>query len=79
MPDWWETFNGFNPKSANGDFSESNGDANGDGYTNLEDYLNWMATPFRDQDGASVTISLADYYKGFTSGNTYAAVSLLPT
>jgi hypothetical protein len=76
MPDWWETFNGFNPKSANGDFSESNGDANGDGYTNLEDYLNWMATPhFETKTGASVTISLADYYIGFTNGNTYTAVS----
>src|SRR5262249_34960078 len=32
-----------NPNSAPGDFSDSNADPDGDGYTNLEDYLNWLA------------------------------------
>ena len=36
MPDEWETMQGFDP----GDGSDGNGDANGDGYTNLEEYLN---------------------------------------
>lgn len=35
MPDSWETANGFDPNSA-----DNNGDADGDGYTNLEEYLN---------------------------------------
>jgi pectate lyase len=36
MPDWWEQLHGLNPGSA----SDRNGDYNGDGYTNLEKYLN---------------------------------------
>ncbi len=36
MPDVWETLHGLNPSDA----SDGPADANGDGYTNLEDYLN---------------------------------------
>ena len=43
MPDTWETAHGFNPAVA-----DDKGDADGDGYTNLEEYLNevaaWPAT-----------------------------------
>jgi hypothetical protein len=43
MPDAWETAHGFNPNVA-----DDTGDADGDGYTNLEEYLNevaaWPAT-----------------------------------
>ena len=35
MPNAWEIANGFNPNVA-----DNNGDADGDGYTNLEEYLN---------------------------------------
>lgn len=48
MPDWWEILQGTNPRSPAGDFSESNADADRDGYTNLEEYLNWMAAPHYD-------------------------------
>ncbi|QEG35767.1 hypothetical protein Pr1d_30730 [Bythopirellula goksoeyrii] len=44
MPKWWEKRQGLNPNSAPNDFSESNDDANGDGYTNIEEYHQWMAT-----------------------------------
>ncbi|HSV26772.1 MAG TPA: hypothetical protein VLH60_02670, partial [Sedimentisphaerales bacterium] len=43
MPDWWEVMNGLNPNSPSGDFSDANGDLNEDGYTNLEEYLNYLA------------------------------------
>ena len=33
----------LNPNSPAGDFSDANGDLNGDGYTNLEEYLNSLA------------------------------------
>lgn len=45
IPDFWEKMIGTNPNSGSGDFSDSNADPDGDGYTNLEDYLNWMAEP----------------------------------
>ncbi|HWA27198.1 MAG TPA: Ig-like domain-containing protein, partial [Lacunisphaera sp.] len=38
MPDWWEQAAGTNPGVA-----DNNGDLNGDGYTNLENYLNALA------------------------------------
>lgn len=37
MPDSWETANGMNPNSA-----DNNGDIDGDGFTNLEEYLDWI-------------------------------------
>lgn len=40
MPDQWETENGLNPDNP----ADRNGDANGNGYTNLEEYLNSIVT-----------------------------------
>jgi hypothetical protein len=40
LPDDWEIKKGLSPNSPAGDFSDANGDPDGDGYTNLEDYLN---------------------------------------
>lgn len=39
MPNVWEVRNGFNPD----DPADGPMDGDGDGYTNLEDYLNWLA------------------------------------
>ncbi|MBR2114238.1 MAG: polysaccharide lyase, partial [Prevotella sp.] len=36
MPDEWETRYGLNPNNA----GDANGDCNGDGYTNIEKYIN---------------------------------------
>ncbi|CAG7654996.1 OmpL47-type beta-barrel domain-containing protein [Paenibacillus allorhizosphaerae] len=41
MPDAWEMAKGQNPNNS----EDRNGDRNGDGYTNLEDYLNELAEP----------------------------------
>jgi hypothetical protein len=40
MPNFWETMYGTNPSVA-----DNNGDLNGDGYTNLEAYLQYAAVP----------------------------------
>ena len=40
MPDEWEKANGLNPN----DPSDANGDCNGDGYTNIEKYINGIST-----------------------------------
>ncbi|MFW5831141.1 MAG: pectate lyase, partial [Prolixibacteraceae bacterium] len=41
MPDYWELMRGLNPNNT----EDRNGDYNGDGYTNLETYLNEIAIP----------------------------------
>lgn len=45
LPNWWETLHGSNPNSALNDFSDANADVNTDGYTALEEYLEWMSVP----------------------------------
>jgi hypothetical protein len=40
LPNAWEVEHGTNPNSPAGDFADSSADPDGDGYTNLEDYLN---------------------------------------
>jgi pectate lyase len=40
MPDFWELAMGLDPS-----VKDNNEDPDGDGYTNLEDYLNWLAQP----------------------------------
>ena len=40
MPNFWETTLGLNPLIAG-----NNNDRDGDGYTDLEEYLNWLAAP----------------------------------
>ena len=41
MPDAWEASHGLEPD----DPDDRNGDRDGDGYTNLEEYLNSLCTP----------------------------------
>lgn len=61
MPDWWEKAKGLNP-----DIADNNEDPDGDGYTNLEDYLNWMAAPhFFIPTGKKLTIDMAKYFAGY--------------
>ena len=43
MPDAWEKKNGLNPN----DPSDANGDITGDGYTNIEKYINGISTKTR--------------------------------
>lgn len=67
MPDWWESLKGLNPNSAANDFTECNADPDGDGYTNLEDYLNWLATPnVQVAAGASVDVDLQALAIGYS-------------
>ncbi len=65
MPDYWEdSITGLNSAVA-----DNNGDLNGDGYTNLEDYLNWLAAPHANvEKNESVDIDLINYTSGFDAG-----------
>jgi len=46
MPDAWETEYGLNPRDA----SDASSDLNGDGYTNIEDFINGLAPNAPKQD-----------------------------
>ena len=65
MPDWWEHCVGSDPQNAN-----HNDDPDGDGWTLLEDYLEFMAHPYVIvQPRQSVTIDLREHFAGFFGQN----------
>lgn len=71
MPDWWERLNGLDPNVA-----DNNTDADGDGFTALEDYLNWMAEPnFHFNTGsATPAIALNKYFAGYPTEAVFSIV-----
>ncbi|MGC3991194.1 MAG: autotransporter-associated beta strand repeat-containing protein [Chthoniobacteraceae bacterium] len=77
MPDDWESAKGLNAASAADGASTSSS-----GYTNLEDYLNWLALPhaFVGKNTAaaasSLDIDLTQYAAGFPSGATFTVSSI---
>ena len=65
MPDWWEQLIGSNPSVAN-----QNDDPNSDGWTLLEDYLEFMAHPYLlVNQGATETLDVKPYFAGFYGQN----------
>jgi hypothetical protein len=78
LPDWWESRAGTNLHSPAGDFSDSNGDPDGDGYTRLDDYLVWISKPhFFTSPGTAVTIDLGQAFAGYTSSPTYTSSNVV--
>jgi len=68
LPDWWENMRGLNPNSAPGDFSDANADLQGDEYTELDRYLNYMAGIHYDcTNTATLDVGLVQFTKGFTN------------
>lgn len=67
LPDWWEKQIGTSINSASGDFSNSNTDSDLDGFTNLDNYLEWMANPhFNTPLNQAIQIDLAPYVRGYS-------------
>ena len=65
MPDWWEKTIGSDPNTAN-----NNDDPDHDGWTLLEDYLDFMAHPYVIiQPNASGTLDVKPYFAGFYGQN----------
>ena len=65
MPDWWEKATNSNPNTAN-----QNEDSDGDGWTSLEDYLEFMAHPYLVIEvNGSGTLDLKPYFAGFFGQN----------
>ena len=66
LPNWWEEAKGLNVNSAANDFSDANSDKDKDGFTQLDDYLDWMAKPhFFIHIGEKLTLEAKDYFKGY--------------
>ena len=65
MPDWWEQCINSNPGVAN-----HNEDPDGDGWTLLDDYLDFMAHPYiMIEPNGSGNIDLRPYFAGFFGQN----------
>ncbi|PXY43747.1 T9SS type A sorting domain-containing protein [Flavobacterium hydrophilum] len=78
LPNWWETIKGTNLNSGTGDFSDSNTDTDLDGYTNLNDYLQWMSLPHYDSpDGSKISINIQKLSRGFTTGVNYSVSNVV--
>lgn len=76
LPNWWEKMFGLDTNSTSGDFSNANKDRDGTGYTELERFLEWLATPNYKFDGTeSQVIDLSAFTKGYDNG-TYSLVSV---
>lgn len=72
MPDWWEKANGLNP-----DVADNNKDEDRDGYTALEDYLNWLAEPhYIISNTQPYTINLKNLFAGFDNEPSYTVNSV---
>ena len=62
IPNWFERLTGTNPDVAN-----NNDDRDEDDYTDLEEYLNWVALPNFLISGAQLKVKLADFFAGYTN------------
>lgn len=72
LPDWWEAVYGLGATSGAASLSEANADPDGDGYTHLEEYLEWMDRPhyFLPADTA-LEIDLGQYTRGYELDPVY--------
>ena len=71
IPTWFETIMGTDPQVAN-----NNADTNHDGWTELEDYLEFMSHPYTVLNGGETAeVDVAQYFAGFTSSPVYTVSS----
>ena len=72
LPDWWEEIRGMNVSSPSQDFSDSNADPDGDGYTELEHYLDFLAQPhIIVNPGETATVDVKALFAGYTNKPVY--------
>ncbi|WP_163712454.1 T9SS type A sorting domain-containing protein [Mangrovibacterium lignilyticum] len=77
LPNWWENYYNLNINSVEGDYSEANQDLDSDGYTELEDYLQWMAKPhFIQSVNKPITINLTEFFKGYEATASFVAANV---
>ncbi|OQP44888.1 pectate lyase [Niastella yeongjuensis] len=72
LPNWWETLYGLNTNSGAGDFSDANSDTDLDGYTQLDNYLEWMGGPhYFGAPATALNIDITALSKGYNSSPTF--------
>lgn len=68
LPNWWEDIRGTDPRTRTRDFVETISDMEGDGYTELERYLDFMAQPHVWLAPAAQTvIDVKKLFAGYTN------------
>ncbi|WDF57827.1 T9SS C-terminal target domain-containing protein [Flavobacterium sp. KACC 22758] len=72
LPNWWEKAFGLNENSKAGDFSDANQDTDKDGFTQLDNYLDWLAQPhyFINLKDKKV-LNASDHFKGYENKPAY--------
>ena len=77
LPDWWERAKDLNPQSEKKDFTDSNLDEDRDGFTQLDDYLDWMAKPhYFLTKGEKLELELVQLFRGFEEKPVYEIESV---
>ena len=72
LPTWWEKAKGLNENSKAGDFSDTNSDTDKDGFTQLDNYLDWMAQPhYFVNSGKKTSLTVSDFFKGYEKKPVY--------
>jgi len=72
LPNWWEKAFGLNENSKAGDFSDANQDTDKDGFTQLDNYLDWLAQPHHFvNSGDKKVLNAVDYFKGYENKPVY--------
>ncbi|SEO85921.1 hypothetical protein [Niastella yeongjuensis] len=72
LPDWWERLKRLSTHSTPGDFSDANTDRDKDGFTEMEDFLEFTGGPhYFTQPFRLLKIDLAALTAGYTNAPTY--------
>lgn len=72
LPNWWEKSFGLNENSKAGDFSDANQDTDKDGFTQLDNYLDWLAQPHYFVNlGETKDLMASDFFKGYENKPVY--------
>jgi hypothetical protein len=76
LPNWWETIKGLNVNSAANDFSDANSDAGQDGFTQLDEYLEWMGGPhYFILPATPFSLDLKTLARGYTNNPVFSTAN----
>lgn len=74
LPDWWELAHRTDPHSLADDCSDAHADPDADGFTALDDYLEWMALPrVETVVNRPIQVDLSQWARGYTDRPRFSA------